>query len=250
MNKLSDLIESLYQQSHEAEQTVSAARTAPLASRKEIQTERLQRVLSEMAEELTTEEQPSLDETPPTDEICLRILNHWDSMTQSLQGIQEHMASLETDILKMQPWGDFDVTKLDTLARRGIRLRFWTVSVGQMLEPDAEPLADRASLHLVSQDTDHAYYVSVTPRGAEPRWPDTLHEVEICPCPISTLIMLQTRDKDALRRLRTLRGDYALAHYSEIYSALKAALPEGATMPPFKKEPRGLKGRLQQLFKR
>lgn len=250
MNKLSDLIESLYQQSHEAELTESDERTALVTARSEIKADRLQRVLAEMAEELTDEEQPSLDETAPTDEICLRILNHWDSMTQSLLGIQEHMASLETDIVKMQPWGDFDVMKLETLARRGIKLRFWTVSVGRMHELDAITLPGQTSLHLVSQDTDNAYLVTITTSESEPQWPATMCEVGICPCPISTLIMLQTRDKDALRRLKTLRGDYALAHYSEVYAALKAALPEGTPMPPFKKEPKGLRGRLQQLFKR
>ena len=252
MNILNDLIETLYRDSLTDSMTHGHA-AGPSdctqdPSAHDTQTERIRRVLVEMGELLSQDDQPRLDEEAPSAEICQRILRHWEQFSSSAQGIRDHISSLESDISRMQPWGDFDVMKLDELTQGGIYIRFRKFPINRMTELQA-PEQGLIDLHIriVSQDADWVYFVSIgnsdeqtTPYEAEP--------VEICPCPISTLIMLQTRDKDSLRALETLRGDYALAHYGEMYAALREALPAGSPLPQLQTPHRGLRQRLRQML--
>ena len=250
MNVLNELIETLWSES-QADGTAYSHATESSAQEPilhDTQAERIRRVLTEMGELLSQADQPRLDEKAPSPEICQRILNHWDQLNSSVQGIHEHIKALEADISRMQPWGDFDVMKVDQLAQRGIFMRFWRFPIRRMADVQApeEHLVNHHA-RIISQDANWIYFVTfgnndkpTNPEGAEP--------IEICPCPISTLIMLQTRDKDSLRALETLREDYALAHYGEMYAALREALPAGTQLPQLRSPHRGLRQRLRHIL--
>lgn len=252
MNVLSELIDDLLCQceSHDSSPASSPAADTSLAQTAQPDTlvMRVRQVLEQMGELLSQEDLPVLDQDSPTDEIRLRILNHWQELTSSIHGIRQHMESLEQDIARMQPWGDFDVLKLDKLAAHGIVVRFWRIGLHNLpATPDAQFLVQQQA-HVISQDAEWMYYVTIQQTGSQPVAFSRAEAIEVCPCPISTLIMLQTRDKDKLQRLETLRADYALAHYAEVYAALRQLLPPGSPMPQLQSGHKSLRQKLRLLF--
>lgn len=253
MTLLNELIEDLYRKTVASTDRISAAAdpAAPASENglHDAHVDRIRRVLTEMSQHLTLDDQLRLDVPPPTDEIRLRIMNHWEQLTQSITGIHDHMKSLENDIAKMQPWGDFDVIKVEQLAALGVYVKFWRIAHKKLPAQNNEQAMIEQQLCPISQDAEWVYFVTINaddehpaPVGAEP--------IEICPCPISTLIMLQTRDKDSLRRFEMLREDYALAHYSEMYAALRQALPPGTPLPQLKAGHRSLREKIRHLINR
>ena len=111
MTELNELIERLYSETIERGELPKPSIETPSFSEKseeEADTQRMLHVLNEMGALLNEDDQPKIEESP-SEEALLRVLNHWEAMTHSVQGIKEHMQSLEQDIVKMQPWGDFDV---------------------------------------------------------------------------------------------------------------------------------------------
>lgn len=249
MSVLSEIIDQLYEQSQQSASLANHTGAVEDAATDRHLVDRLWRVLTEMADVLTTDEQPEGDDVAPSPEVCLRIMNHWDAMTQSEEGIRSHMASLEADIARMQPWGDFDVMKVEALAHRGIRVRFWITPLSQLAQCLSHPQLAEHCPQVISQDASRAYLVTVSTEDSPLVMPTALAtEADICPCPISTLIMLQTRDKDSLKQVENLRGDYALAHFSEVYAALRQLLPPDADMPELRRNLPTLRQRLHRLF--
>lgn len=252
MNELNELIEHLYkegiQEGRLPQQAASPNMVDSSAKEADSRVSRLQRVLAEMASHLQSEDQPNLTLEAPNTEACLRILNHWEQMMQSAEGLRLHMLSLEQDIEKMQPWGDFDVMKVEQLENQGCHLRFWQLPVSLFAIKVAEGWWKDCHMQVISQNQEWSHYVTVTVGDTTCQQPAEAQAVEICPCPISTLIMLQTRDKDSLKKLEAFMGDYALVHYGEVYNALRSALPEGAMLPQLITGQRGLRQRLKNLF--
>lgn len=251
MNELNELIEQLYKEHTSASKPkdrVAGGLSAIANPAEDARISRIRQVLIEMGSLLKAEDQPVVDVEPPTETICLRILNHWESMTHSLHGIKQHMLSLEQDIVKMQPWGNFDVMKVEQLATEGCHIRFWTMPIPKFALYSAEATDQSVRFYPVTQDSEFCYFVTVSEGQETLRMPDGASEVEICPCPVSTLIMLQTRDKDTLKKMETLLGDYALVHYGEVYASLRQALPPGAPMPTLEPAHKGLRHKLHQIF--
>lgn len=254
MNELNDLIERLYNEGNAQgglpEQ--SAQPLVPEAGTPDTYSEvsRLQLVLDQMGAMLQRQDQPDMQIVAPDQAALLRILNHWEQMVRSAQGLRQHMQSLEQDIVKMQPWGDFDVMKVEQLASQGCHIRFWQMPTHQLALRVAEGCWEDCHMQVVGRDTELSYFVTVSIGQQPVSMPDEAHEVDICPCPVSTLIMLQTRDKDSLRKLDTLMGDYALCHYGEVYNALRQVLPVGANAPHYHNEHLGLRQRLAILWQK
>jgi len=255
LNELNELIEGLYKETcTEGELPQQSAQTLLSDAEPDHQSSlitRLRQVLDEMGAMLQAEDQPNMTETAPDQAACLRILNHWEQMMLSANGLRQHMQSLERDIEKMQPWGNFDVMKIEQLANAGCMVRFWQMPAHLVALRMAEGYWNSCELREIARDQETCYFVTVSTTDTVLNAPAEAHEVEICPCPISTLIMLQTRDKDSLKKLETLQGDYALCHYGEVYNALRQSLPEGTPIPNLHSNERpNLRQRLHALFSR
>jgi len=252
MTELNELIERLYKEGIEQGGLPEMAVEMPLSSDKaeeKADTQRMYHVLIEMGALLNEDDQPTIEESP-SEEALLRILNHWEAMTHSVQGIKEHMQSLEQDIAKMQPWGDFDVMKVERLADHGCHIRFWKMDGNLLASKVAEPWFIDCNVLVVTRDIDATYFVTVTDSEGNIGVPSEAEEVDICPCPVSTLIMLQTRDKDKLKKMETLLGDYALVHYGEVYSALRKKLPSSVELPQLIHKHETLRDKLRHFFNR
>jgi len=250
MTELNILIERLYKEGIEQgglpEQSVEMLFSSE-NEEEEVDTKRMYHVLNEMGALLNEDDQPTIEDSP-SEEALLRILNHWEAMMKSIQGIKEHMQSLEQDIVKMQPWGDFDVMKVEQLANHGCYIRFWKMDSALLASKSAEPWFIENNVLIVTEDVDTSYFVTVSDSEFNPSIPLEAEEVVICPCPVSTLIMLQTRDKDTLKKMETLLGDYALVHYGEVYSALRKKLPAGTELPQLFHKRETLRDKLRQFF--
>ena len=251
MTELNELIERLYKQGIEQGGLSTPSTEIPISpapSEEEVDTRRMFVVLNEMGALLNEDDQPKIEESP-SEEALLRVLNHWEAMMQSVQGIKEHMQSLEQDIVKMQPWGDFDVTKVEQLSHHGCHIRFWKMNSELLSARLADAWFVECNVLIVTQDIETTYFVTVTDNEEKPPVPSEAEEVVICPCPVSTLIMLQTRDKDTLKKMETLLGDYALVHYGEVYSALRKKLPKDAELPQLTVRHETLSDKLRRFFK-
>lgn len=253
MNELNELIESLYRETFEdgrlPQQSAVSAIVPTEPEEKSDLIVRLRQVLDEMGAMLQDEDQPNMSESAPDEAACLRILNHWEQMMLSANGLRQHMQSLEQDIQKMQPWGNFDVMKVEQLASVGYQIRFWKIASHLLPLRIAEGYWSDCQLKVIAQDTETTYFVTVSTHPQRSGKPTDAEEVDICPCPVSTLIMLQTRDKDSLKKLEMLQGDYALCHYGEVYNALRLALPEGAPLPQRPSERPSLRQRIHSILK-
>lgn len=253
MSNLKELIDRLYDevvQSQDAPDPDTALTEEWVES--DFDTERLQGVLTQMASCLQPEDLQGDQDAQALDvDAASRLLAQWGNLCSSMEGLRRHMKELDTDITRMQPWGDFDVVKLEQLRQHDCQVLFWTMPIDVYASQATEPWFTDSQAQLVSEDTSLAYFITLQLGNEEILLPQAATRVEICPCPVSTLIMLQTRDKDSLKRLQTMQGDFALAHYAELRETLRTLLPAGASLPGQKLSRRQqLKARLKKLFRK
>lgn len=253
MSNLKELIDRLYDEVVQS-QDASAPDTSLTEEwgESDFDTERLQGVLTQMASCLQPEDLQGDQDAQALDvDAASRLLAQWGNLCSSMEGLRRHMKELDADITRMQPWGDFDVVKLEQLRQHDCQVLFWTMPVDVYASQATEPWFTDSQAQLVSEDTSLAYFITLQLGNEEILLPQTATRVEICPCPVSTLIMLQTRDKDSLKRLQTMQGDFALAHYAELRETLRTLLPAGASLPGQKLSRRQqLKARLKKLFRK
>ncbi len=253
MSNLKELIDRLYDEVVQSQD--AADPDTPLADEWEgsdLDTERLRGALTQMASCLQPEDMQDTQDGEVLDiETTSRLLAQWGNLCSSMEGLHRHMKELDADINRMQPWGDFDVVKLEQLKQHDCQVLFWTMPIDVYAAQATEPWFTDSQALLVSEDTSLAYFITLQLGNEEVVLPPEATRVEICPCPVSTLIMLQTRDKDSLKRLQTMQGDFALAHYAELRETLRSLLPAGASLPGQKLSRRQqLKARLKKLFRK
>ena len=146
------------------------------------------------------------------------VYAHWEKLTGDVGKQQELLAELEQDIARMEPWGEFPMDRIAQLALQGQSLRFWAAPV-EVTERQGAFWADAYQATPVATRDGITYFTTTTPGEVLPVLQGA-DEVHVVPSPLSTLIMLQTRAKDRLRRLELQQADFALAHYREVEHAL------------------------------
>lgn len=253
MTHLKELIDRLYDEVVQSQDAANPDTAQPDEwVESDFDTERLRGALTQMASCLQPEDLQDVQEAQTLDvDATSRLLVQWGNLCSSMEGLRRHMQELDADITRMQPWGDFDVVKLEQLRQHECQILFWTMPIDVFASQASEPWAVDSQAQLVSEDTSQAYFITLQLGNEEVAMPPEATRVEICPCPVSTLIMLQTRDKDSLKRLQTMQGDFALAHYAELRETLRTLLPAGSMLPGQKLSRRQqLKARLKKLFRK
>ncbi len=218
----------------------------------DIDPERLRLAVRQMSECLQQEDLGDLQAAAILNlEDTTRLLMQWESICNGISGLNRHMKELDEDIARMQPWGDFDVVKLNQLQQHDCNVMFWKMPVSIMATMTTESWYNDYQATIISHDQSDAYFITISLMNETPEMPALAERLEICPCPVSTLIMLQTRDKDSLKRMQTKQGDFALAHYAELRETLRSVLPPGTVLPKQHVSHRQLlKARLHKLFKK
>lgn len=253
MTHLKELIDRLYDEVVQSQDAANPDTAQPDEwVESDFDTERLRGALTQMASCLQPEDLQDVQEAQALDvDATSRLLVQWGNLCSSMEGLRRHMQELDADITRMQPWGDFDVVKLEQLRQHECQILFWTMPIDIFASQASESWAVDSQAQLVSEDTSQAYFITLQLGNEEVAMPPEATRVEICPCPVSTLIMLQTRDKDSLKRLQTMQGDFALAHYAELRETLRTLLPAGSMLPGQKLSRRQqLKARLKKLFRK
>lgn len=169
------------------------------------------------------------------------LLAEWEGMQSDYQRQRQIIAELDDDIARLQPWGDYPMNRIDRLSAQGMCLQFWKAPL-QLLESHPE-WEDAYQIERVSIARSEVWFVAVVPVDAEVVLPGAERQ-EVPPSPLSTLIMLQTRARDAIKQNMVTMGDFALAHYLEV----EAALGLHDTLPPATKRGR-MKARLHRIFR-
>ena len=253
MTHLKELIDRLYDEVVQSQDAANPDTAQPDEwVESDFDTERLRGALTQMASCLQPEDLQDVQEAQTLDvDATSRLLVQWGNLCSSMEGLRRHMQELDADITRMQPWGDFDVVKLEQLRQHECQVLFWTMPIDIFASQASESWAVDSQAQLVSEDTSQAYFITLQLGNEEVAMPPEAIRIEICPCPVSTLIMLQTRDKDSLKRLQTMQGDFALAHYAELRETLRTLLPAGSMLPGQKLSRRQqLKARLKKLFRK
>lgn len=169
------------------------------------------------------------------------ILAQWVGMQSDYQRQQQMIKELDADIAEIQPWGDYPMQRVDMLASRGLRLMFW-LSPETVVASHPE-WVDAYQMERVSSDGKNVRFTTIIPADAEIHLPGAML-CDIPPSPLSTLIMLQTRAKDASKQTLNRMGDFALENYRIIESALGLS----NTLPPATKRGR-VKAKLRRIFR-
>lgn len=252
MSNLKELIDQLYEEVTQVQDESDWTAPTEDSTDLDIDIDRLHRAVSQMTACLQHEDLIDLQEQQPLEaEDVARLLWQWEDLCNSIDGLNRHIQELDADIVRMQPWGDFDVVKVEQLRERDCRVRFWKMPVSLMASMAAESWYTDHQATVISHDQANAYFITVSLGDEQPAMPLQAKEIEICPCPVSTLIMLQTRDKDSLKRIHNLQGDFALAHYAELRETLRHLLPPGAELPKKKISHRqAIKTRLKKIFRK
>ena len=258
MNKLSGLIDHLYKEGIEEGQLLTHEELSnpniPLAGNLMSDLNRLRDVIEQMGSLLYSEKIPepnTQDATLLEHSQILQLMQRWDSLCNDIEGLKKHIRSLEVDIIRMQPWGDFDVVKVEKLKAHGCHIRFWIMRSEIISAQKKMMWYSQYNVFHVNQDADWDYFVTVTQQGDKmEEMPSDALEQEICPCPASTLIMLQTRDKDSLKQKMSEQRAFAFDHYAELYNTFRQISLPDTPMPQFKTEKHRLRNKIKKLFKR
>lgn len=257
MNKLNELIEHLYHEGIEEGQLLqrddpAASASAP-ASGLQPDVERLRIMLGQMAHWRQSNEMPeaeAVSDTTLSPAQSTQLMLQWEALRSDVEALRNHIRSLESDIVKMQPWGDFDVLKVSQLKDHGCCIRFWVIKANVLARHVEQAWYTRCNVLPVNQDADWDYFVTVTPSGdTMDDLPPEAIEQDLCPCPVSTLIMLQTRDKDSLKQKEAMQQEFVHTHYAALYHTLRQLLPPGTPMPKFKRTST-LRQKLRGIFGR
>lgn len=258
MGTLNELINHLYHEGIEEGQLLLQEKTpTPLpamGSGTALDVARLEMLTEQMEQLLTMKEKTSLQDTTASalsHEEVQQLQTQWNTMWSEAEGLRSHIRSLEADIARMQPWGDFDILKVKRLYEYGCCIRFWRIKAAEMPTAEASAWYAQYNASLVNQDTQWLYLVTVTQTDDDMRdMPTEALEQEICPSPASTLIMLQTRDKDRLKRVEDDMHEQVMSHYAALYATLRQFSPLDEGLPQPHTERHRLRNRLKKLFKR
>lgn len=184
------------------------------------QTAHLGKILKEMKQVLKQEDINGLPMVKEGGDMA-SISVQWQEISSQIETEQKNLHELDKEIKEITPWGDFSHKNIDALTEAGWVTRFWITSPKKM----SPAWKDEYNAFVIEENKKAVYFITITPTAQQVDIP-AAREVTLSPSPISTLIILQTRAKDNLKRLLLQQEDVALAHYREVESAYLANLNE------------------------
>jgi len=177
------------------------------------QTTHLGKILKEMRQVLKPEDISSLPVIKNADDIA-PICVQWQEISSQIETERKNLSELDKEIKAMAPWGDFSHKSIEVLNEAGWAVRFWITSPKKF----SPTWQEEYNAFVIEENKKTVHFITITPATQQIEFP-VAREVTPSPSPISTLIILQTRAKDNLKRLLLQREDIALAHYREIEAA-------------------------------
>lgn len=204
----------------------------------------LEEMLSEMRQALTEDDITaglpySADANPDVSSVYVT----WTELLKRRKREEELIAELDADIQRMSVWADYPMARIDQLSHEGKVLSFWRARTSVFRRQEGSWTA-QYHVAKVAEEGGYCYFTAETPVGTALSLPEA-ERIEVCPSPVSTLIMLQTKAKDSLRNIVLEIGDFAMQHYTEVETALGL---EGTIQPAAKRK--RLLNKLRHLVKK
>lgn len=129
------------------------------------------------------------------------------STKEEIQLLKKYIQQLDSDIETMFPWGELDLSEVERLRQEGIALDFWQMDqkrfhqeLQRSMDPTIPHWMSRYNARPISDANSQSYFTTRTPLGTDIQIPFAV-KARMCPSPVSTLIILQTKAKDALKHL-------------------------------------------------
>ena len=170
------------------------------------------------------------------------IFIYWQQFRLKIDNLNKYITSLDYDIAARLPWGDIIISSEEGFTKGMPITRFWTAPK-VAFESAHSRWNELFNINLISEGEYLCYFTTSTSPEVKIEM-EGATEASVCPSPASTLIMLQTRAKDALKIETLKRNDFAVEHYRTVENAL--GLKD--TIPATKRK--RLLYKIRKLFKR
>lgn len=129
------------------------------------------------------------------------------SVKEEIILLKNYIQQLDSDIEMMFPWGELDMSEVERLRQEGIALDFWQMDqkrfhqeLQRSMDPTIPHWMSKYNAHPVSDANNKSFFTTRTIIGTDIQIPYAV-KARMCPSPVSTLIILQTKAKDALKHL-------------------------------------------------
>ncbi len=120
-------------------------------------------------------------------------------MDYEIDRLKEYITNLDIDITNRMPWGDLFIEPEDTYNKNVPQTRFWTTP-NDFYENHKELWDKQYNVKFIFRGEYLTYFTTSTYIDCNIQM-DGAEEAYVCPSPASTLIMLQTKAKDLLRKI-------------------------------------------------
>ncbi|MCF0180554.1 MAG: hypothetical protein HUJ97_09985 [Bacteroidales bacterium] len=120
-------------------------------------------------------------------------------MQNITERFSKFISDLDNDITNRIPWGDLQVNPDEGFVEGIPITKFWTTS-NDCFEQNKEKWTEEYNAKFISKGDFLTYFITKTSPKTEIKI-EGAEEAYVCPCPASTLIMMQTKAKDALKEI-------------------------------------------------
>lgn len=120
-------------------------------------------------------------------------------MDYDINRLKEYITNLDIDIANRMPWGDLFIEPGDPYNKNVPQTRFWTTP-NDFYENHKELWNNQYNVRFIFRGDYLTYFTTSTLIDCNIQM-DGAEEAYVCPSPASTLIMLQTKAKDLLKKL-------------------------------------------------
>lgn len=183
------------------------------------QKEELAKVLSEMGKCIQKEDvKVGLPYDTEFTNDAAYLIGLWNQQSKVVADLKHHIEELDYDIQARSPWGDLVVDSTTVFEPDKPVTRYWTAPK-DCLESNHDLWSNSYNISVISTGDYLSYFTTTTARDKDIMM-EGAEEAKVCPSPVSTLIMLQTRAKDTLKHELIKQEDCAIAHYLEVEAML------------------------------
>jgi len=160
------------------------------------------------------------DEAPGQTQMDgLLLVQSIKSLNEEINLIEQDLITLNKDIQKAEPWGDFDIEMLDKFESINIHIRFF-VCPEKKFNPEWE---DKFPIEIISTKEGYTYFVAFQ-RGANPINVEA-EEVKLPEQPLSELLAKAKANEERLEEIKRTFDEYAVK-YQEILRETRNRIQE------------------------
>lgn len=175
--------------------------------------------LSQLQNVLAVLESADKADTAAADSLKLSaddVLERYDALVNGRTALEQSLQTLSRDRASLQPWGDFDPSKVALLEESGYQLRFYTCP----LKSFDEEWVGRYNAIKIEGDRQRVFFVTLTSPGEQPDI-----DAEMCRLPQTSLSAIAEREQEVKAQIAAIPQQIAALAVSGI-GVLEQAIGE------------------------